>query len=773
MNKFDFIPDRAIKSTTEDELNRSSFANQLKNSLSNWEDSESLVISLRGEWGEGKSSVINLLKEQFKIEKKNNDPTIIEFNPWAYSNKDSLTYHFFNDISGELKLKKEESNDATLAKKIKLYSQLINIDNETKLIKDFIPNLTIFLGVIGISISKIFDWINTNPKWIGNTIFILSLSVLCVQLFSGLLNKFALYLESKTISKDTTTQGIKNDIIDHLKKRSKKLLIIIDDIDRLSQKEICEVFKLIRVNADFPNTIYLLAFDYKIIEANLKEQKGISGKEYLKKIVQVDFNLPYTKIDKIQQFLFKELDKIIAKLPSSIIRYFGQENNYWINTYHSGYKNFFKNIRDVKRYINSLIFNLNFLHRQDIFEVNPIDFIALESIRVFTPEYYDFIKIRKDLFTDPVNSNKSTDNQRKTELQEGFKLVDPLFVEDVKKLINHLFPNLDPLLKEIGGSHYAPEFYISWRKELRICSKENFDAFFTLNPDENESEVTQYDLQKFLSNLNDPTETEKILNQAYNDKKLRPLLRRIQDYSDDRESIPEDYASNLLLALNNIFDFIPDEKEGFFESGIDMEIARIYYQLLSRENTKTSFKILSNIIDKTKGIFAVLHTISIESSGAEKNEPSIAKRLFEKDDLLELQKKIINKVERSDMNSLLSNEHFIYIINRWKDWGNANELDKFIHFVKNDKSKFLKFLNHFVSISRSISVGNYGTRTYKQVGFKNLSRFIDISEVKSFISLLDLNSTEVKGYSDYISMFNRDCEKYIKNPDGYSNFDYD
>ena len=65
MNNLEFIPDRAIINSTEDELNRSPFAKQLKDSLSNWENEASLVISIRGEWGEGKSSVINLLKEQF------------------------------------------------------------------------------------------------------------------------------------------------------------------------------------------------------------------------------------------------------------------------------------------------------------------------------------------------------------------------------------------------------------------------------------------------------------------------------------------------------------------------------------------------------------------------------------------------------------------------------------------------------------------------------------------------------------------------------------
>lgn len=461
MEKIDFIPDRAIITSSEDELNRNSFAEQLKGSLSSWENQESLVISLKGEWGEGKSSVINLLKEQFEIKKSENDPTIIEFNPWAYANQDSLSFHFFNDIGSELKIKKAVKKDDKLAKKLKLYSQLINLGNETKIFKDVIPHLILLLGIFGITASKIFEWISVSPKWVENILFILGLSVLLAQLFGGFLNKIASYLEIKSISSENSPQGLKKEIVNHLKERKKKLLIIIDDIDRLSQKEICEVFKLIRVNADFPNTIYLLAFDSRIIESNLEEQKGISGKDYLKKIVQVDFNLPYTRNDKVQQFLFTELDKVIKKLPNSVNEYFKEGNHYWANTYHSGYKNFFNNIRDVKRYINSLYFNINLLHREDIFEINPIDFIALEALRVFTPDFYDFMKLRKSLFTDPLDSEGiigTTTEQRKKEILMGIEIVDKTLKKSVNELIKHLFPQLELILKERGSGHYANDF---------------------------------------------------------------------------------------------------------------------------------------------------------------------------------------------------------------------------------------------------------------------------------------------------------------------------
>ncbi|HCT29690.1 MAG TPA: hypothetical protein DIW31_02910 [Bacteroidales bacterium] len=775
MKKFDFIPDRAIICSAEDELNRNSFAEQLKASLSTWENEESLVISLKGEWGEGKSSVINLLKEQFELTKGQNDPTIIEFNPWAYANQDSLSFHFFNDISSELNLKKDAKKDDKLAKKLKLYSQLINLDNESKALKDIIPHLILLLGILGVSANKIFDWIPISSKWVENSLFFMGLLVLLAQLFGGVLNKIASYLEFKSITSETSPQGLKREIVNQLIKRKKKLLIVIDDIDRLSQKEICEVFKLIRVNADFPNTIYLLAFDSRIIEANLEEQKGITGKDYLKKIVQVDFNLPYTRNDKIQQFLFKELDKLIHKLPNSINEYFKTENHYWANTYHAGYKNFFKNIRDVKRYINSLLFNINLLHREEIFEINPIDFIALEALRVFTPDFYDFMKFRKDLFTDPSEKNNQRripNEQRKNEILTAISKVEEGLQDSVKKLVNNLFPQLDSIIKETGGVHYVNDFYAIWRKNMRICSKEHFDLYFTLNPDDNAGELTQYELEKFIRILKDNDETEKLLQEYIANKKFRPLLRKIQDFTENREKIPENSAKNLIKGLNNLSDNLEDEKEGMFDLGLKIELVRVIYQLLSKEDKTYNYKTIKSIADESEGIFGILDLISLQTHVYEKN-PADEKLLFTNENLVELQKIIIEKVENTNIDKLLANNYLLHIVNKWKEWGSEEKLNDFITKIKNDRRLFLNFLKHFITVSRSMYVGAYGVSIHKQIGFRNLERFLTLKEADNLMENIIKESPEFQDFSELIEMYYRDHELYTKNPDKYSNFDFD
>ena len=50
-----------------------------------------------------------------------------------------------------------------------------------------------------------------------------------------------------------------------------KIIVTIDDIDRLTKEEIIAVFQLVKNLADFPNTVYLLAFDYDIVTKALEE----------------------------------------------------------------------------------------------------------------------------------------------------------------------------------------------------------------------------------------------------------------------------------------------------------------------------------------------------------------------------------------------------------------------------------------------------------------------------------------------------------------------
>ena len=70
----EFLADKSIDKVSDDLLNRGSFASRIANCLISNQKQESLVISLNGKWGSGKSSILNMVKEELlrkKIQSKN------------------------------------------------------------------------------------------------------------------------------------------------------------------------------------------------------------------------------------------------------------------------------------------------------------------------------------------------------------------------------------------------------------------------------------------------------------------------------------------------------------------------------------------------------------------------------------------------------------------------------------------------------------------------------------------------------------------------------
>jgi len=88
-----YNPDNPIQTTNSDVLNRQYFATKLANAIRKYEHIESLVIGIYGEWGSGKTSIANLLKneleEQFRGSEEST-PIFVDFNPWNFSDQNSV-----------------------------------------------------------------------------------------------------------------------------------------------------------------------------------------------------------------------------------------------------------------------------------------------------------------------------------------------------------------------------------------------------------------------------------------------------------------------------------------------------------------------------------------------------------------------------------------------------------------------------------------------------------------------------------------------------------
>lgn len=739
-----FIYDKPIETEKDDFLYRKRFSQHLGKALLDWKEKESLVIAIYGEWGSGKSSVINLASENIKKSEHENKPTIIEFNPWIFSEENSLGEHFFNEIAKEMEVRNDTEKDKKIAKKLKFYASLLSLTPEENLLAGLASKTLLILGLIGIFSSQVINWLNIPSNWIQNVLLVGGFLFVLLEFFKGYLGKLANYFEKRAEYYSKSVSEIKREIKKELIDRQKKLVIVIDDIDRLNQSEIRQIFRLIRVNADFPNTIYLLAFDRKIVEKNLEEQVGVSGKDYLNKIVQVNFDVPFAKPSKISTFLFKELDRILSVLPESAQKYFEQDDPYWVNVYHSGFKDFFKNIRDVKRFASSLEFNISQMYQDEVMEVNPIDFIAIEAIRVFVPDFYSFMRDKNTLFTSTDRNNGSSrdNNLRKEEIEEALSKLPNGTKESVLELLKRLFPQIDGIF-QYGYSAHGHEWQSILSNNLRVCATNNFDSYFTLIPGGDEKELSQFEIEEILNKTNSLEDLEKIIREYIEKNKIRKVLQRIQDFTDDQNRISQDDVKNVVKTLFNISDDLPEEKVGMWDFGADMDLMIIIFQLLKRETDKQkNFEILKEAISQSKGLFGPVQKVSLESSRKEKGKDS-DEFVVPENKIEELQKLCLEKIKGFNKDNLLKHKNLLYILYRWKEWDKERKWEEFIKEITEDDQKLITFLSKFVSESRSQTIGDYGVKVIKKFNYKSLSDFLDLEQIKTKLEAVRSQDAEL------------------------------
>lgn len=724
-----FVNDRPIDDKKDDRLSRSDFSTNLAKSIVEWKGVDSLVIALYGKWGSGKSSVINLARSEISKSTEANKPTVIEFNPWLFSGEDKMNEHFFNEIAKELSIQNASEKDIELANRLRAYSKLFGLIPDKETFTKVVEKTLVVLGFLGISSGQLLQWLSFDIGRGKIILFVIGAILLGISLVNGIIEKIADYFEKRGVSNQKTVLSFKREIKESLLKRDNKILILLDDIDRLTPEEVRLVFKLIKINTDFPNVIYLLSFDRDVVQKALEQQPGINGQDYIEKIVQVSFDIPLAKQEKIAKILFEELDRILAGLPKASEKLFDQ--TYWGNVYHSGLKNFFRNIRDVKRFASSLEFSFSLMHKGESIEVNPTDFIAIEAIRVFAPGFYNFMRTRADLFTstDRDRSN-SQSNTRKQEIEDGLKDAPSSLREDIKDLLRRLFPQVDGVF-QYGYSSHGSDWLPTWNRTLRICSPKFFDAYFTLIPGGDESELSQFEVDLILNSVADQSNFEKALREFLEKGKVRKVLERLEDYTGDKSKIPDESILSVVQTLFNISDDLPTDRSGMFDFGADLQSARIIYQLLKRTADKDhNYKIFKEAVEKSTGLYGPVYNVSLESQkGEEEKEDSM---LIPKDKLPELHAAGLVKInEHKQAGTLKSNRNFLSLLYRWKGWSQSEDWKEYVKEITTEDAGLLEFLKPFIAESYSHTFGDYVGKKTRKFNYKSLEDFASPDEIKT------------------------------------------
>ena len=106
--------------------------------------------------------------------------------------------------------------------------------------------------------------------------------------------------------KEENIQSIKDKINKSIANQDTRFLIVIDDIDRLTNEEIRQLFRVVKAIANFPKTIYLLSYDEEVVIKALEDVQNCDGKKYLEKVVQTSIDVPLINKSKLRNIFYKK-----------------------------------------------------------------------------------------------------------------------------------------------------------------------------------------------------------------------------------------------------------------------------------------------------------------------------------------------------------------------------------------------------------------------------------------------------------------------------------
>ena len=347
-----------IKARTEtvaerDCLGRQDITAALRQLIAERDGTQHFAIGLFGAWGSGKTSLIRHLAEQ--LEEKHPDVLIVEFNAWKNEKASNLGAMLAQSVVEGL------TSNLGLWEKFCLAIRLVDARNAwlrkgaPKWIQSVFPWLLVFWPpVLSFVAVVLLLWALPLPdgewfKWLSGSVAVIATTYHTMSTFlrKNLSEWFKHIdvrkaLSSISLPSYSAYRGLAGEIhqtLGHLcaLKLGEKdlpgggtLLLVVDDLDRCAVNTVKEVFDAVRLVADIPRVITLVAIDERMAFAAVEkhyDQFGHAGRlpanvarEYLGKVLQASITLPIVDDEYVKSYvedvLFSGVGK--GKHPSGV-----------------------------------------------------------------------------------------------------------------------------------------------------------------------------------------------------------------------------------------------------------------------------------------------------------------------------------------------------------------------------------------------------------------------------------------------------------------------
>ena len=665
--------DLPVEDPADDSYGYAPFASRLATAIVDNKSPKGLVIAVHGKWGSGKSSLLNFIKHDLKKLPEERRPVIVDFNPWWFEGRDQIATQLLAEFSSQLPDKLKFARKA--ARLLGEYS------------KEIASAAATYSG---------HSWL----KW-------------PIQWLAGYIPKLKAFLEPAGFPQ------LKKKVGAALTGSGKRFVFFVDDIDRLTPDEARDFFRAIKALADFPEVVYVLFFDREEVGKALTASLKMDGEAYLEKIVQAPFHLPAVDRQQLQQKLFKGLDSIIEAHPMP----FAFDQGRWAEVYSDGLDRLIKKPRDIVRILNAI----SVAYPPVAGEVNTVDFIALEFLRVFEPRVYGSIRDAKDFFSGvPTQLDYKKAEEKayfeawKASLPKGSR-------ESIADLVGRLFPKVERVLTT---SRFVSTDNSEWRKELRPCSEDNFDVYFQFGVPP--GHVSRAELDR-LANQQAPEGIASLLLGAKEvvfpdgHAKARDLVERLRDY----DKLAPEQATNLIEALVDTGHLLlrkEDESGGFFSMSNRWRLSGLIFLQLERLSVADREALLMRMAESSPGLWGLVDLA--DDALRSKQDPSKApKALLDlSDGFPEAFSKIVgNRLDHANLDEFMAMPDLDFVVHRWNMWGDSDRIRDVFKPMVADDDKLMALLDKFVRTG-TMQSGNKVSETY-QLSINPLAVAVDVEAI--------------------------------------------
>ena len=464
-----FHDDSPIEDSAEDRLGHKAFASSIAECVLGIQKIKGGVIAVRGPWGSGKSSVINMVTSELK--KRQSCPIIITFNSWCYRFEDEVVAGFFQELHSGLKSEAEKHN--------------LELDDIAKL----------------------------GARIMGATKLISAGLKLAVPGSDAFLS-FGQEILKNAIAQDQTVGSLQNKVSDTIGKLERRVLFVIDDIDRLSPDEAIAIFRIIKSVGKLNNVIYLLSYDRLATERAIEKVYPSEGSRYLEKIVQAGFDIPEPSRSNLIEIL---MYRLYEALDSNLI----YTSKRTIEIVYNIVIKFIKTPRNAHQLAN--VMSVTYPPIKE--NVHVGDFIAVETLRIFCPEFYRNIHAHKGMLVGSRGVSEDKEARIKRVCDVFFDNENDKDRSNLRHALEWLFPVLD---SRISNQHLLSKEE-DWKREKRVCSAPHFDTYFRF--DVSDDTISSAEFAEFCSNAGNEYYVSCRLcgdsKKSYNERKIAYLLDEI------------------------------------------------------------------------------------------------------------------------------------------------------------------------------------------------------------------------------------------------------